>query len=84
HRMRGHKVKVRGHFKTNLFVYCTAIAINLGRIYRNNVKIPEKIPAIPLFRLAFEYFCKHRKILRNFLWFIAENGILSKKLKLSF
>lgn len=84
HRMRGHKVKVRGHFKTNLFVYCTAIAINLGRIYRNNVKIPEKNPAIPLFRLAFEYFCKDRKILRNFLWFIAENGILSKKLKLSF
>jgi len=39
HRMRGHKLKVRGIFKTSLFVFATAIAINFGRIYRSNVKI---------------------------------------------
>ncbi len=38
HRMRGHKLKVRGFFKTSLFVYATALAINFGRIYRYCVK----------------------------------------------
>lgn len=31
---RGHKLKVRGAFKSSLFVYATAIAINFGRIFR--------------------------------------------------
>ena len=34
HRLRGHKLKVRGLFKTTLFILATAIAINFGRIYR--------------------------------------------------
>ena len=84
HRMRGHKLKVRGHFKTNLFVYCTAIAINLGRIYRNNVKIPGKNPAIYLFRFAIKYFGEYWKILRDFLWCMAENLISVKNRNWSF
>lgn len=38
YRLRGHKLKVRGLFKTTLFVLATAIAINFGRIYRYRVK----------------------------------------------
>ena len=33
-RMKNHKLKVRGAFKTKLFAYSTAIAINFGRIFR--------------------------------------------------
>jgi hypothetical protein len=33
-RMNNHKLKVRGAFKTKLFAFSTAIAINFGRIFR--------------------------------------------------
>jgi hypothetical protein len=38
HRMNGHKLRVRGAFKSSLFTFATAIAINFGRIYRSNMK----------------------------------------------
>ena len=34
HKMRNHKTKVRGLFKTRLFIITAAIGINFGRIYR--------------------------------------------------
>ena len=34
HKMRKRKLKVRGFFKTAVFAYSTAIAVNFGRIYR--------------------------------------------------
>ena len=34
HKMRAHKTKVRGLFKTRLFITAAAIGINFGRIYR--------------------------------------------------
>lgn len=34
HHTRNHKLKVRGYFKTSLFVFSQAIGINFGRIYR--------------------------------------------------
>ena len=35
HRLNGHKLKVRGAFKSSLFTFAVGIAINFGRIYRN-------------------------------------------------
>ena len=40
-RMPDKKLKVRGLFKTRLFAYTTAIAINFGRICRYMYKIPD-------------------------------------------
>ncbi|OQY39182.1 MAG: hypothetical protein B6226_02350, partial [Candidatus Cloacimonetes bacterium 4572_65] len=34
HKLRAHKTKVRGIFKTRLFIIASAIGINFGRIYR--------------------------------------------------
>ena len=36
--MRGHKLKVRGAFKAELYLFCMGIMINFGRIYRYVMK----------------------------------------------
>lgn len=41
-RLRNGKLKVRGNFKTQLFAFSTAIAINFGRIFRQWLKNPSK------------------------------------------
>lgn len=56
HRMRGHKLKVRGLFKTTLFVFATAIAINFGRIYRYRVKKADLLFLNSLFIYIFSVF----------------------------
>ncbi len=56
HRMRGHKLKVRGIFKTTLFVFATAIAINFGRIYRYCMKKGYLLFLNSLLNLLFSVF----------------------------
>jgi len=41
-KMPNKKLKVRGYFKTTIFAYTTAIAINFGRIFRYIPELPEK------------------------------------------
>lgn len=41
-KMPNKKLKVRGFFKTTVFAYTAAIAINFGRIFRHVTEIPEK------------------------------------------
>lgn len=41
-KMPNRKLKVRGYFKTALFAYTAAIAINFGRIFRYAAEIPKK------------------------------------------
>jgi len=41
-KMPNKKLKVRGYFKTAVFAYTAAIAINFGRIFRHVTVIPEK------------------------------------------
>ncbi|MDP8221617.1 MAG: transposase, partial [Candidatus Stygibacter frigidus] len=49
HRLNGHKLKVRGAFKSSLFTFATAIAINFGRIYRSNMKKDDNRKLLALF-----------------------------------
>lgn len=41
-KMPNKKLKVRGYFKTTVFAYTAAIAINFGRIFRHVTEMPEK------------------------------------------
>lgn len=41
-KMPNKKLKVRGYFKTTIFAYTAAIAINFGRIFRYMPQLPEK------------------------------------------
>ena len=43
------KLKVRGNFKTSVFAFMGAVAINFGRIYRNLTQLDEKNDKISLF-----------------------------------
>jgi len=41
-KMPNKKLKVRGYFKTAVFAYTAAIAINFGRIFRHSAGLPKK------------------------------------------
>lgn len=56
-KMPNKKVKVRGFFKTAVFAYTAAIAINFGRIFRYAAEIPKK-PVQTAFALT--YFVKEQ------------------------
>jgi len=60
---RNHKLKVRGYFKANLFVFSKAIGINFGRIFRYMSSVSAKKAAFFIFRYiekfyraSFDYF----------------------------
>lgn len=46
-------LKVRGLFKTMLYAYSMAIAINFGRVYRHMARRPEYYGALSLIRVFF-------------------------------
>lgn len=52
-RMPQGKLKVRGAFKTAMFAFTTAIAINFGRIYRRTVS---NLGNTPYFKVIFSFF----------------------------
>ena len=64
-RMQNGKLKVRGAFKTQIFAYLTALAINFGRIFR--YKYPKPAP------IAVSFF--------NFVQIVKELSNLSKYFK---
>jgi hypothetical protein len=53
HRMPQKKLKVRGFFRTSIFAYSCAVAINFGRIYRYLKEKPEK--AVSLAQKSYLY-----------------------------
>jgi len=56
-KMPNKKLKVRGYFKTAVFAYTAAIAINFGRIFRYAAEIPKKPDNTPF---TFIYFVKEQ------------------------
>lgn len=54
HNMQGHKLKVRGSFKAELYLFSMGIMINFGRIYRYVMKTLKNGELI--FNFALKYF----------------------------
>lgn len=54
HRLNGHKLRVRGAFKSSLFTFSTAIAINFGRIYRDYQKKDDNCKLTVFFAYIFK------------------------------
>ena len=77
HRMPQKKLKVRGFFRTSIFAYSCAVAINFGRIYRYLKEKPEK--AISLAQKSYLYVKDQIKCL-----FCIIRKILNRKFRLSF
>lgn len=70
-RMPQGKLKVRGKFKTAMFAFTTAIAINFGRIYRSNVSNSPNSPFFNAFLSIFE------QIIGRLKMFCTLNGWIS-------
>ena len=74
-----HKLRVRGYFKTTVFAFTTAIAINFGRIFRYKVKEP--LTLLFLFILTLFKLLKNQKYIiqkmktRYYFW---TDNLLSK------
>jgi len=69
-KMPNKKLKVRGYFKTTIFAYTAAIAINFGRIFRYLPQLPEKSAqtAWVLCHFVKEQCLSFVKLLRNTLF----------------
>lgn len=68
-KMQNKKLKVRGYFKTTIFAYTAAIAINFGRIFRYMPQLLEKSAqtAWTLCHFVKEQCLSFAKLLRNTL-----------------
>ena len=77
HRMPQKKLKVRGFFRTSIFAYSCAVAINFGRIYRYLKEKPEK--AVSLAQKSYLYVKDQIKC-----FFYLFQKIQNRKFRISF
>ncbi len=75
--MQGHKLKVRGAFKAELYIFSLGIMINFGRIYRYLTRTPENDGSFSVFNLMHHILHEMLKYFEKY-WFKLSYFTISK------